>query len=259
MLILPENIVCGYWDCSEFGSLSISPKRISTRYEIEFYLEDGKTTFANNEKYKIQKNYIHITKPGQIRYSYLPFYTQFIKFDVEGEIAERLSKIPEHFCTSHPTRIYNMLDELILLSEKDNSLLLNSRLLSLLNLIFTDAEIPECRNGKNYETIIKAKRFIEENSAQSIRLSDMAHSVHLSETYFHNIFTESTGISPHQYLINCRIENAKKLLWDTKISVIEIAEKTGFGCQQYFNKVFKKETGLTPVSYRKSFQANYLL
>lgn len=152
-----------------------------------------------------------------------------------------------------------MLEEIIVLSEGENELLLYSKLLSLLNLIFYDAEIPTSQNGKNYETIQSAKRFIEENCNRQIKLLDIASSVHLSETYFHNIFTTALGISPHQYVINCRIENAKKLLWNTKIPITQIAEETGFGCQQYFNKVFKKETGLTPVSYRKTFQANYLL
>ena len=53
---------------------------------------------------------------------------------------------------------------------------------------------------------------ILDNFHKQIKLKDIADSVHLSEIYFHNIFTESIGISPHQYLINCRIENAKKLL-----------------------------------------------
>lgn len=39
----------------------------------------------------------------------------------------------------------------------------------------------------------------------------------------------------------------------------DIAEKSGFGCQQYMNKVFKKETGMTPNEYRKTFQQNYSL
>ena len=43
-LILPQKISCGYCDCSEFGNLSISPERTSVRYEIEYYLEDGRAT-----------------------------------------------------------------------------------------------------------------------------------------------------------------------------------------------------------------------
>ena len=259
MLTLPQNITCGYCDCSEFGSLSVSPKRKVTKFEIEFYLEDAKTTTTDDRTFEIKKHYIQIAKPGQIRHSELPFRTAYVKFNANGEIAERLNATPEYFCSSHPERIYNKIDEIILLNESENKLLLYSRLLSLLNLVFFDAEIPISRNGKNYEVIVKAKRYIENHFDTQIKLKDIADSVHLSEIYFHNIFTESVGISPHQYLIDCRIENAKKLLWDTNVSIIELAEKSGFGCQQYLNKVFKKETGMTPGSYRKSIQQNYSL
>ena len=97
------------------------------------------------------------------------------------------------------------------------------------------------------------------NFEKSISLKDIASSVHLSEVYFHGIFTESVGISPHQHLIDCRIDNAKKLLWNTDVPICEVAEKCGFGCQQYLNKVFKKETGMTPSQYRKTLQENYTL
>lgn len=259
MLTLPQNITCGYFDCSEFGTLSVSPKRTVTKFEIEFYLEDGKTTTTDNRTFEIKKDYIQIAKPGQVRHSELPFRTAYVKFDADGEIAERLSNAPEYFRTSHPERIYNKIDEIILLIESGNVLLLHSRMLSLLNLILFDADIPKTRSGKNYEIIAEAKRYIESNFDKQLKLRDIAESVHLSEIYFHNIFTESIGISPHQYLIDCRIENAKKLLWNTEIPICEVAEKTGFGCQQYLNKVFKKETGTTPAFYRKSCQKNYSL
>ena len=259
MLTLPENIICGYYDCSEFGALTISPKRTVTQYEIEFYLEDGKTTTTDNRTFAIKKDFIQIAKPGQTRYSVLPFRTAYVKFNATGEIAKRLSEAPEYFCSSHPQKIYSIIDDMILLNERQNDLLLHSRLLSLLNLILFDADIPTAKSGKGYETVAKAKRYIETNFDRQIKLEDIADSVHLSKIYFHNIFTESLGISPHQYLIDCRIENAKKLLWNTQIPICQIAEKTGFGCQQYFNKVFKKETGTTPAAYRKSFQNNYLL
>ena len=112
---------------------------------------------------------------------------------------------------------------------------------------------------KNKLLVEDAKRYIEDNFDKQIKLKDIADSVHLSEIYFHNIFTESIGISPHQYLINCRIENVKKLLWNTNIPICEVAEKAGLGCQQYLNKVFKRETNMTPAAYRKLCQKNYIL
>ena len=259
MLTLPENITCGYFVGSEFGGLSASPKRMVEKFEIEFYLEDAKTTTTDDRIFEIKKHHIQIAKPGQIRHSELPFRTAYVKFNADGEIAERLSAAPEYFCSSHPEGIYNKIDEIILLNESSNTLLLQSRMLSFLNLILYDAEIPTKRSGKNYEIIADAKRYIEDNFNKQIKLKDIADSVHLSEIYFHNIFTESIGISPHQYLINCRIENAKKLLWNTNIPICDVAEKAGFGCQQYLNKVFKRETDMTPAAYRKTCQTNYTL
>jgi len=89
--------------------------------------------------------------------------------------------------------------------------------------------------------------------------SFIACAVNLSQTYFHTIFTASVGCSPHEYLIKCRIENAKKMLWNSENELKDIAVICGFGCQQYMNKVFKQQTGLTPGQYRKSVQNNYLL
>lgn len=258
-MILPKNIQCGYWDGSEFGNLTVSPKRRVSKYEIEFYLEDGKTTTIDNRTYEIKKNHIQIAKPGQIRHSLLPFQTAFLKFEAEGYIAEKLSKANDYFCSSHPQKMYETFDEIILLSEGDNRILLQSKILYLINLVLADSEIPNARGGKNYKIISMAKRFIEENFSSPIKLSDIAEAVHLSPIHFHNIFTEGAGISPHKYLINCRIENAKKLLWDTEIPISDVAEKSGFGCQQYLNKIFKSETGLTPATYRKNFQDNYEL
>ena len=261
MLTLPENITCGYFDCAaEFGALAVSPKRRVERFEIEFYLEDGKTTTTDDRTFQIKKNYIQIAKPGQVRFSELPFKTAYLKFDASGEIAERLSGIPEYFCSSHPEKIYGLIDEITLLNEeRKNTLLLYGKMLSLLNLIFCDAEIPDTRSGKNYTVISEAKRYIENNCEKQITLKDIAGSVHLSEIYFRSIFTESVGLSPHRFLIDCRVDNAKKLLWNTDIPICEVAEKCGFGCQQYLNKVFKKETGMTPNEYRKRFQQNYSL
>lgn len=259
MLELPNQISCGYFDCSEFEELTESPKRPVKQYEIEFYLEDGKTTTTDDRIFPIRKDYVQIARPGQTRYSQLPFKTAYLKFDVNGVLAQLLDNAPEYFQSSHPNQIKMIIDELILLHESGNNLMLYSHFLSLIHLILNDAKIPVTRNGKNYEVIESAKHYIDQYFTESLTLTEIANHVHLSKIYFQNIFKESVGITPHQYLINCRIEHTKKLLWNSNIPINDIAEQSGFGCQQYLNKVFKKETGMTPVSYRKTFQKNYSL
>lgn len=259
-MITPNNITCGYFDSSSFGSLTYSPKRKVTKYEIDFYLNDGSVAFADDRAYPIKKDYIQIGKPGQIRFSKLPFSTAHIKFNASGEIADLLEKAPEYFCSSHPKQIQNKIDEIILLKERldENNLLLQSRVLSLLNLLITDSQISLTKIGVDYQVISAAKRFIEKHLEEKITLHDIANSVGLSDYYFHNNFAMATGITPHQYLIECRIEKAKKLLWNTETSMNEIAEKCGFCSQQHFNKIFKKETKISPGNYRKELQNNYM-
>lgn len=259
MITLPTNIVCGYFDCSKFNGLSVSPKRKVNKFEIEFYLEDGFSTWADDKEYQIKKYYIQIAKPGQIRYSHLPFKTAYLKFSVKGELYDKLIGCTEYFCCSHPEKVLEVLDEIILLNEnKANEILLHSRLLYLINLILNDSKNSTLQNEQNYEIIKKAKQFIKDNYMHQITLKEIAASVNLSQIYFHNIFTRVGGVSPHDYLINCRISAAKRLLWNTNVPLEIIAENCGFGCQQYFNKIFKKQTGTTPGKYRKEIQQNYL-
>ena len=122
-----------------------------------------------------------------------------------------------------------------------------------------DATIPSAQKNVNYDVATHAEHYINEHYREPIYLKDIAASVSLSTTYFHNIFTATCGITPHAYLTEKRIVAAKKLLGDASISISDIADRCGFGCQQYFNDVFKRETGMAPGKYRKNFQQNYLL
>ena len=259
MLTLPRNVRCGYFDSREFGNLVETPPRIVKTYEIEFYLEDAKAVFTDENIYKIKKDNILIARPGQTRHSLLPFKTLYLKFEASGEIAEKLDSSAGYFLCSHPQTIRKMLEEIALLKESGDTIMLYSKLLACLNLICSDARIPVSQGAKAHKVISDAKKYIEQNSHKPITLEDISTVVHLSPIHFHNTFSKATGMSPHKYLISCRIEAAKKLLWDTEIPLSAVAEKTGFGCQQYLSKVFKKETGVSPATYRKTCQGNYLI
>lgn len=73
----------------------------------------------------------------------------------------------------------------------------------------------------------------------------------ISSTYFRRIFTERFGISPKEYIINRRMEYAKKLLLSQQFSVSEIAEMCGYSEPCHFSRDFSKRTGLSPNKYTK--------
>ncbi|MDZ8222503.1 helix-turn-helix transcriptional regulator [Nostoc sp. ChiVER01] len=59
------------------------------------------------------------------------------------------------------------------------------------------------------------------------------------------------GLSPHQYVIQCRIEQAKFLLTSTQLPIIEIALQVGCSSQSNFTTLFRKHIGITPKAYRE--------
>ncbi|OXS78738.1 AraC family transcriptional regulator [Domibacillus enclensis] len=114
----------------------------------------------------------------------------------------------------------------------------------------------ELKQYKNHgeEVHLKAIRnvtkYIEHHYKEPIMLDDMAKVARLSPYYFSRIFKKQMNCSPYQYLVNYRINNAKKLLHHTNLSVQEITYASGFNSVSHFVSIFKKHTNLTPKKFR---------
>ena len=99
----------------------------------------------------------------------------------------------------------------------------------------------------------KAMDYIDENYMFSISTEDIARVAGVHVGHLHRIFPEETGMRIGEYLTHLRIERAKTLLMHTDIPSSSIAARIGVSSQQYFCRLFKKETGLSPQEYRKSY------
>jgi AraC-like DNA-binding protein len=75
----------------------------------------------------------------------------------------------------------------------------------------------------------------------------------MSLYYFSSLFKKVFGLPPVQYLIQLRIDHAKRLLLDEERSISEIAELCGFCNINYFDKMFKEKSGFTPKDFRKRY------
>ena len=98
----------------------------------------------------------------------------------------------------------------------------------------------------------KVAQYIEEHLANEISLLSLAQLVRLSPFHFSRAFKQSFGMPPHRYLTWQRIERAKALLGERKLSVTEIGLDVGFSETSSFTAAFRKLTGETPTAYRRS-------
>ena len=109
--------------------------------------------------------------------------------------------------------------------------------------------------GKYGDTILKAKKYIEENYAdQNTTLTTVADAVAMSPNHFSTIFSHECKTTFIEYLTNVRIENAKRLMKETDMKGYDIAYECGFSDPHYFSYIFKKNTGLSPREYKLSFE-----
>lgn len=92
--------------------------------------------------------------------------------------------------------------------------------------------------------------FIETRLGEDISLDDLAGEACLSAFHFSRLFHEATGMPPHRYVIERRVDAARRMLLSGRSTIAAIALDTGFGSQANFSRTFRKLTGMTPGQYR---------
>ena len=106
--------------------------------------------------------------------------------------------------------------------------------------------------------VVQALKFIHENYPSDLSLADIAAAAHLSTYHLTRVFKKSTGVSPHQYLVQVRVNSARSLLTAGAgdRSLAEIAAAVGFADQSHLTRQFRRAFGRTPGRWRSSLIAS---
>jgi AraC family transcriptional regulator len=96
----------------------------------------------------------------------------------------------------------------------------------------------------------RAKEYINAHLAADIGLAEIATAAGLSSFHFARAFKRETGVPPHRYLMEQRVERARELLTSRDMTLVEISLACGFAGQSHFTTAFKRHTGVTPGAWR---------
>jgi AraC family transcriptional regulator len=114
-----------------------------------------------------------------------------------------------------------------------------------------DSHIRQKGGGLSKSALKQVNEYIKTYLEQNLSLSELANVAHLSASHFSFEFKRLTGLSPYQYVLQCRVERAKQLLIQSQNSIAEIANQVGFANQGHLSHHFKRRYGVTPGTMRR--------
>jgi AraC family transcriptional regulator len=102
------------------------------------------------------------------------------------------------------------------------------------------------------DVLRRAIRFVNENLDTKLKWDEIAATVGMDPFTFGRGFKLATGMTPHQYIIRCRLRRAMKLLAREALTLADIALEVGCSCQSHLTTLFRKHLGTTPGAFRLS-------
>jgi AraC family transcriptional regulator len=115
----------------------------------------------------------------------------------------------------------------------------------------TDVLIPEHSRKLSSHQIQRLTAFILDHLNQNLSLEMLAQQVSFSPYHFARLFRQTTGESPHQFVLRQRLEVAQRLLKETDLPLAHVALEVGIPNQSHFTQAFKRHLGMTPLVYRQ--------
>lgn len=267
-IYMPYILQCMHFKHENKSNLNI---RTVMDYEFDFCIGCDREMWLDETRYQIEKGCFVIRKPGQkvcsrgIYDCYmltLDFSERSPFSDYSRNTATKMQKtfdsniwevLPSVFKPTHCDDYIRIFEALLSVNEininenEKTHLLINE----LLHLLISDACYHiSCSQNIPITPMDKVCAYIKLHYMEEIRLDTLASVAHLNKNYLVRQFKKTFGISPISYLINIRMEHAKKFLAETDLPIQSITSFCGYSDPSFFNSYFKKIHSCTPATYR---------
>lgn len=251
---------CGY---QKFITKDFYVNRPNGRFDYQIiYISSGKGYFTINEtELTAEEGSLLLYRPYELQKYHYPcgsqtqaYWVHFTGYEVssllEGSQFPSVMRLSSSFYQEIETLYKRIMVELQLK---------RSGFVPLTNLLFRQMLLLMERNQKELlenrvsgnHLILPVIEYLHAHYGDKITVELLAAKCNLSTYRFIHNFKHFTGKSPIDYLINIRINKAKELLMDSSLSIAEIAEITGYENSLYFSRLFCKNAGMPPTSYRR--------
>ncbi len=219
-----------------------------------------------------------VWKESQLAMQVRNFVPASIKNDTEEKIERIVSNAFRHAYLNNDCQSYlqmytlSTINALLPLYPKTEQKILlqnRERLICLLSLATSLQEFIKVFSRKLYliynakpvhlfknesDTFLLVKDYIDENYYKELSVNGLSGKFYISSKHLIYLFNQRQNITPLQYIIRKRMEEAKKLFRESRLSVKDVSQTVGYSNVNYFCRIFKEHEGLSPTDFRKEAQ-----
>ena len=268
---LPQILECRHFVLPKEQEGDTTKPRLTKHFELDFDILGNRRLTFDGKEYVTEPGSIIFRYPGQRCTSSGGYDMYILTFEwTEEEIERRdytrnspktynrtsfpeeILSLPHVFVPEHSAELLSIYKRLAVIYKQQNRQHLTDLQLSrLLYLVSADALNHALEQEEEYTPTDKVLSYINTHYMENITLEDLASHVHLSRHYLVHLFRHETGKTPFEFITSTRLEQAKRLLTCTKLSISEIASQCGFESSSYFCRRFRAAFGTTPRTFKK--------
>lgn len=223
-----------------------------TEYELILFEQPGGYFCINGKRYNITGHDIRLYKPGDFVYSYRFHDVYVIHFTVGNGICENseLNSLPAYIHDTDYNTMKNLFINLIQAHINHNIIAQNAFFWNMvMELKMHNTKTLDTHSSANIAE--KAKQYLKQHYHESVTLKTLGEAIYMHPNYIHQVFSETFGLTPSEYLLEQRLMHGRELLLNRNMSIEQIAHACGFCNSSYFIRKFKEKHLLTPKEYRK--------
>ena len=214
--------------------------------ELTFLISGEMTYYVNDVKHILYSGDIIYVPPGSIRQREIgDVLNDYLSINFHSDSPLDFDTIVKNCINNEVKLLLNYFESAFSSPSTDSQAKLRLVLETLIMQI-TDNLYDSYTSPLSAEII----SFISSHYTEKITLNDISQATFYSAAYCENEFKKTTGKSIINYLIDVRVNAAKKLLAESSMSCSRIAAAVGFEDANYFSRIFKKRTGYSPLKYR---------
>lgn len=219
-------------------------------FELVYYVSGCGTTQIGKQKYEYEAGCFAIIQPGCLHDEYRRTTTDviFLGFFWNNALIPLDNGIYRDEEDSTNRKLLNRIAKELAGKSKYYDLMIQGLLTELVAGIgrsMNSEAIVESDNHLSY-----AKNYIEQYYSERVDLTELSRTLGYSYDYFRHLFKKYTGYSPMQYVVQQRLEQAKRMLAEDRHPITVIAAECGFSNSPQFSMLFKKYVGVSPSRFR---------